>query len=167
MKSYIVLAYQFMKILLSCTDDMTDDGIIDAIGSAAWSTHIHANYTCGSARHVIMTKNFVIKWDINEGGCYAIGGCEDELKMYEYAKRCGYDYLFAKITPIYLKGRYFYVMPTVDRVGPQYHGFNDIEYYLRDDEYDWIKENVNDLHGYNWGLDEDSMPIIIDYAFRK
>lgn len=167
MKSYIVLAYKFMKALLACANDRTDDGIIAAIGSASWRTHIYANYTCGSARHVIMTKNFVIKWDMTKGGAYTIGGCEDELRMYEHAKRCGYDYLLAKITPIYLEGRYFYVMPTVENIGPEYHDYNDIEDYLTDEEYWWIRDNIQDLHGYNWGLDENDMPVIIDYAFRR
>ena len=165
MKSYIVRAYYFAKYIFSRVNNIYDeDEVIDMMDEAQKHFHIHANFTFGSSRYVIVTKDFVIKWDRND--CYSIGLCEDELKMYEHAKRCGYDYLLAKITPIYLKGKYFYVMPTINKIGPLYHTYS-ISHYLDKMEYWWVESNINDLHSHNWGLSKDNKPIIIDYAFRK
>ena len=142
------------------------DGIVEAMCFASRKTHIHAQYECGSARHVIITKNFVIKWDIEEGGySHQIGGCLDEVKIYDEARIHGYSHLLAKITPIYINKKYFYVMPTIPNIGLRNHN-NDIEYYLDIDEYEWIRNNITDLHSYNWGIIDDR-PVIIDYAYAR
>ena len=167
MKSYIVMAYRFMEYAIRHINDIYDkNDIIDGVDIAAHHFHIHAHVTSGSARHVIVTDNFVIKWDMNVQCVHEIGGCENEIKMYDFARRCGFNYLLAKITPIYINKKYFYIMPFVPNIGPQYHKFKDIEYFLEPEEKLWIKKYIKDLHNYNWGL-VDNKPIIIDYAFFK
>ena len=55
-------------------------------------------------------------------------------------------------------------MPTINNVGPQYHK-ELISYYLSYTEYKWVKNNIDDLHNYNWGI-ENGKAVIIDYAYH-
>lgn len=165
MKSYIVMAYKFMEYAVRYIENFDDeDSIVEGMCEASKKFHIRAQYACGSARHVIVTKKFVIKWDKNEQCVYQIGGCSDELKMYDKARLEGYNHLLAKITPIYINKKYYYVMPTINNVGPQYHK-ELISYYLSYTEYKWVKNNIDDLHNYNWGI-ENGKAVIIDYAYH-
>ena len=164
MKSYVVRAYYFAKYIFSRVNNIYNEGeVIDAMNEARKHFHLHANFTFGSSRYAIVTKDFVIKWDRND--CYEIGLCEDELRMYEWSVKCGYEYLLAKITPIYFNNMFFYVMPTILKTDPRENG-GDISDYLDEMEYWWVQSNIRDLHGYNWGL-KDDRPVIIDYACRQ
>ena len=81
MKSYIVMAYHFMEYAVRYINNIYDeDDIIDGVDIAARHFHICAHVTSGSARHAIVTDNFVIKWDMNVQCVHEIGGCENEIK---------------------------------------------------------------------------------------
>lgn len=113
----------------------------------------------GSARCVLITSDYVIKWDYNKNGVECWGGCAEEITNYNEAVRDNYDYLFAKITRIRVCGKYFYVMPRINNVGKEYGNFTDDEIqYLRDKGY-------SDIHEMNYGSYKNKR-ILIDYACR-
>lgn len=162
MKSYIVDAYYTMKGLSRYIYNWYDiDDIIEAVERyerANWTNHLKVEF--GSSRIVIISHNFVVKWNYHDGAINSIGGCEEELNMYYYACRCKKDYLFAEISCIYINGLFLYVMPFVSDVGRQ-EGW--MENYLNNEDYQWLNEKVSDLHCANWGV-IDGQCVIIDYA---
>ena len=56
-------------------------------------------------------------------------------------------------------------MPTVEKIGAKEHGFQDLCNFLDCDEYEWVTNNIGDLHSYNWGIKQ-GKAIIFDYACR-
>ena len=162
MANYITRAYHFMKQMSKYVRDWeSEDEIQVALRMYAWDVDRTkcVNFEFGSARYVLMADDFVVKWDYDSASLN-IGGCEDEIKMYRYAEKCGYAYLLAKITPIFINGRFFYVMPRIEDVGRK-----DISIFnhTTPQEYKWLDENLNDLHSWNYGY-KDGKVKVIDYA---
>ena len=118
----------------------------------------------GSTRIVMICSDFVIKVDYNGWGAGQFGSSKDEVRMYRQAKKDGFEYLFAKITPV-RKGynRTFYIMPKINGIGKKEY---DADYYLEGDEYDYIYENIGDLHNHNYGW-KDGHIVMIDYAYNS
>lgn len=125
--------------------------------------HRCVQFAHGTVRRVLITSDYVVKWDYNADASRRYGGCRDEYKMYLNIKNSEYSYLFAEITPIRVKSRIFYVMPRVDSLGLDHDA--DIYDVLSDDEYNFVCDEVGitDLHDENWGFLHGN-PIIIDYA---
>ena len=122
--------------------------------------HYHIRLCHGASRIVLICGEFVIKFDYCESEVSRIGGCENEMKFYEFAQFMHKSYLFAEITRIHVGHKYFYVMPYVHGVGSS----NDyVEYYLDEDDCEFIQNYLYDTHEYNFGW-EDDYPVIIDYA---
>ena len=120
---------------------------------------IKATYDSGLTRHVILNEDYVIKWDKNPERASRFGGCENEVEKYKEAERDEMAYLLAPITPIEVDGMSFYVMPKVDYVAEA-----DIYEYLTKKEMIWVNDNLDDIHGENWGW-YDGEIMIFDYAF--
>lgn len=121
---------------------------------------IKATYNSGLSRHVILNEDYVIKWDKNPDRISRFGGCEDEIEKYEQAERDEMAYLLAPITRINVNGLKFYVMPRVDSLGEI-----DIKNYLTHKEAEWVDDNLDDIHGENWGWYNGEEVMIFDYAF--
>lgn len=124
--------------------------------------HRSVIYRHGIARRVLITSDYVVKWDFDKKNCKVFGGCVDEYNRYLKLKDTNYFYLFAEITPIRIKNRTFYVMPRVDYLGVDVN--KDIYEVLEPDEYDFICDyGIGDIHDENWGYFH-GVPLIIDYA---
>lgn len=126
----------------------------------------HVEVCCGAARIVLITSDYVVKWDYCSDVEY-IGGCEKEYQNYQMAKRYGYEYLFAESELYVLEGTTFEIMPRIEKIGREYH-MTPIKELLNAAEWEWLTETgINwDLHHYNWGL-KDNKPVIIDYGFSE
>lgn len=117
----------------------------------------------GVARVALITSDYVIKIEYDENEVESVGGCENEVELYENAKREGFAYLFAAITPFWYKDRFFYIMPRIKNVG-KYEEYADA--FMTDDEMAFCdKYGVTDLHGNNYGI-RNGHVCIVDYACR-
>ena len=123
---------------------------------------VHVDY--GMTRVVLITSDYVIKIDYGTSGCIW-GSCRNEYQVYKLAERDGYDYLFAKITPVAFKGRVFYIMPRIHGIGSSRSDGYDVDEWLTEEENDWLNVHCRDLHHENYGW-HNYRPVIIDYACR-
>jgi len=128
--------------------------------------HRHVMVDHGLTRIVFITSDYAIKIDYgNEGMVF--GGCEEEVKMYETAKKDGFGYLFAAIERIECNGYVAYVMPRVRNIPPDWDEDAEdsriIENYLSDEECRYLFDHVRDVHWRNFGL-RGGRPVIVDYA---
>ena len=114
----------------------------------------------GLTRVVILGNNFVIKFDYNPEGIDDVGGCESEVKFYQFAEQKGFGYLFAPITPINVKGFTFYIMPRIHGIGRTQ---NNVEWELNKHDCAFVRAYLHDTHEYNYGW-VNGYPVIIDYA---
>ena len=57
-------------------------------------------FNYGSVRNVLITSDYVIKWNNNIKANYYIGTCENEKQMYDIAVKNGFGYLFAEPTMV-------------------------------------------------------------------
>ena len=157
--TYQMRAYLYIKAMFEYVNDWHDwNDIIDATDKVFWHTGKQASVECGSARMVIVGKDFAVKWDYD--ACVSeIGGCEDEFQKYKISLSSGYAYLLAPVFRFCYRERYFYVMPKATDIG----GGKDIRFAIRQDEYKWLMANVGDLHSWNWGRINGKV-VVIDYA---
>ena len=118
----------------------------------------------GMTRVVLITSDYVVKVDYGTRSCIW-GSCADECEMYKQAEHDGYEYLFAKITPVQVENHIYYIMPRIRGVGCSRSGGYDVDEWLTEDENDWLNEHCFDLHYENYGW-HNMRPIIIDYASR-
>lgn len=124
--------------------------------------HRKVIYKHGAVRRVLITSDYVVKWDYDIKNSKCFGGCAQEYKRYIELKDSDYGYLFAEITPIKVRNRMFYVMPRIDYLGTDVG--QDIYEALSYDEYEFICDAcIGDVHDENWGY-LDGEPLIIDYA---
>ena len=153
MKSdYRVRAEKFLKdifpYICNCLTDRHD--VQEAIWFYNMRKHRNVLFNHGIARIALITSDYVIKWDYDEAYAYECGGCVDEYKAFMKAKEAGYDYLLAESTLIEYRGYYFTIMPRIKYIGGKMHKGHDIEYYLTEDEYNWVIDFNKDIHSYNW-----------------
>lgn len=162
---YKISAWQYIKALTDYVHRWRDiDDIIEATEKVFWHTGKHAEVEFGSARIVIIGKDFVIKWDYTD--CVkSIGGCEDEFRVYKQCLSTGYSHLLASCFRVSYRSRYFYIMPRVHNIGRNEHHGKFLEDYTTKEEYEWLTNNIGDLHSWNWGI-ENGKAIVIDYACR-
>ena len=162
--TYQMRAYFYIKAMFEYVNNWRDlDDIIEATDKVFWHTGKQASVECGSARIVIVGEDFAVKWDYDFENIEEIGGCEDEFRVYKRSLSTGYAHLLAPVFRIYHRNRFFFIMPRVDRIGPEEHEYKDINEFITEDEYNWLRDNIGDLHGWNWGF-IDGKPTVIDYA---
>lgn len=118
----------------------------------------------GCARIALITSDYVVKFDYDEDEVASIGGSENEVHLYEIAVKEGFDYLFAKITPVIYEGARFYIMPRI-------HGISDDNergwHYMTHKEVTWCKSHsLTDLHNGNFGF-RNGRICIVDYGFQE
>jgi hypothetical protein len=163
-KDYLMNAYHYIKQLVRHVNNWKDvDEVNDALGKVFWDCGVHATLEYGVARMVVVGPDFVFKWNYDENCVTEVGGCEEEFNKYKSCLSSGYSYLLAPVYRINYSARFFYIMPKIENIGDRAHGYKPIEYFLSNEEYFWIKEQVGDLHSYNWGLMK-GKPVVIDYA---
>ena len=162
MKSnYVLRATKFMEAFYPYMRKYRN--LTEAVEVFNEEKHRAVEWRSGAVRRVLVTSDYVIKWDYNKGNSRTFGGCREEYKKYLEVKDSDFSYLFAEITPIRVHNRTFYVMPRVRMLG------YDCEEYFYDtinkDEYDFLNDVacVGDIHDENWGYYH-GQPTIIDYA---
>lgn len=168
MKSdYRIRARKFLdNILPYISDVLTDTGIVSKIIDEYNVNHsrkieVHE----GSARCVLVTSDYVIKWDYDAKNVKKIGGCEKEWEVYQQAKRAGMAYLLAECMLVERKDVVFEIMPRVPAIGYRCHKNKGIAEFLTEEEFHWLSYIglLRDMHSWNWGL-KYNKPVIIDYA---
>ena len=122
-------------------------------------------FSYGSARAVLITSDYVIKWDYDSDNVKELGGCVDEYFAFQKAKREGYDYLLAEISLTVIEGVTFGIMPRVNNIGPMHH-HGGLLNYVTYPEFKWIKNFNKDIHNYNWGI-RHGKACLIDYAMTE
>ena len=166
MKSdYRVRAAKFLKdifpYICDCLTDRFD--VQQAVVCYNVDKHRSVLFSNGIARIALITSDYVIKWDYDKEYAYECGGCADEHKAFMKAKEAGYDYLLAESTLVEYQGYYFTIMPRIKYIGFRAQKRLGIEYYLTEDEFNWVTDFNKDIHSYNWGI-RDGKACLIDYA---
>lgn len=117
----------------------------------------------GLTRVCFITSDYVIKYDFGtERNLGRFGTCRNEVQTYALAERDGFAYLLAKPTMIEYKEKWFCIMPRIN--GIEKYSY-DVNYYLTNEENDWVSDHIYDLHNGNYGW-KNRHPVIIDYACR-
>lgn len=116
----------------------------------------------GCARIALLTSDYVVKFDYDKEEAGAIGGCANEVYMYDIAEREGFAYLFAKITHVIYQNHDFYIMPRIEGVddcnGSAWH-------HMTATEAKWCRDHsITDLHDGNYGF-RDNHVCIFDYGY--
>lgn len=161
MKSnYIMRATKFMEAFYPY---MRKYEIRQAIRLFNEKNHRMVRLCKGAVRYVLVTSDYVIKWDYNKQNSKCFGGCREEYHKYQEVKNDYFGYLFAEITPIKVKHRIFYVMPRVESLGIDHNQY--IDEVLEEEEIHYLYEEacIGDIHDENWGY-INGQPVIIDYA---
>lgn len=161
-RDYTVRAQHFLEQLWPYICDCGNDYWKYYNAIQAYNYHKSRRvYVChGASRISIITSDYVIKFDYNEGQAKFTGGCMEEVKFYQFAKEEGYSHLLAPATPFLFHDRFFIIMPRIYNVGSS----NDyIHFYLNDDDRDFVGAYLYDMHEENFGW-KDGYPVIVDYA---
>lgn len=119
-------------------------------------------FDSGASRMVFISSDYVVKVDLKKESW--AGTSEDEYKMYLFAQKEGYDYLFAPSTRIEHHGYFFYVMPRAHHIDK----WRNEDYFyeeLNEEEYDFISGFIKDIHGGNFGYLHQKL-VLIDYAWN-
>lgn len=119
-------------------------------------------FDSGASRAVFISSDYVVKVDLKEKSF--AGTSENEYKMYLFAQKEGFDYLFAPSSRIEHCGYFFYVMPRVHNIDK----WRDEDYFyedLNEEEYGFIEAFINDIHGGNFGYLHHKL-VLIDYAWN-
>lgn len=166
MRYYVDRAKDFIKEVFPYIRDYMD---------SPWSLRnkirqYNADYTrnvkvmSGCARVALITSDYVVKFDYDEDEVRYVGGSENEVHLYEIAKREGFGYLFAEITRVQWMNQNFYIMPRI-------RGINDNNgrgwQYMTIEERLWCeKHSLTDLHCGNYGFRNGHI-CIVDYGFQE
>ena len=115
----------------------------------------------GCSRIAFITSDYVVKFDYDKSEVRRLGGCESEVRFYQFAEQEGFAYLLAEITPFTYNGYTFYIMPRV-------YGIGRYEYSYAEDmahgaEEDFLRTYLYDLHEENYGWYRGQV-VIVDYA---
>ncbi len=158
--SYKVRAIRFLDQILPYIQDNLNSLCIIKKKVREYNARHHRNVIVrnGACRIVLLTSDYVIKWDYSDK-VKTFGGNVEELEMYEVAKEEGYAYLLAEPTAQIRNNVTFVIMPRFKM------STHDIEFYslFSSDEYDWLCDHIYDMHDENFVV-VDGAPIIIDYA---
>lgn len=121
-------------------------------------------YAHGVSRIAIIRSDYVIKFDFIPLGSFRhgeAGNIESELRVYNKAVAAGMEHLLAKTTVGEYAGMKYAVMPRIN-------GINKEEWcwweHCSEEEYDWLCDNVHDLHDGNLGYRKGKV-CVIDYAW--
>lgn len=164
MRSYIERAKDFIKDIYPFIETKPFNiGMVEG-GVSAYNKAKHRNVLVksGSVRIALITSDYVVKYDYSPCQAEIFGGCEQELKMYNFAKEQGFDDLFAEITRFEYEGMNFYIMPRINGIGQ--HRFSEADDFMSEEERDFCYDaGLEDLHYYNYGFRKGRV-CIVDYA---
>lgn len=166
MRTYVERAEDFIKELLEYKGKNTfqkDYGIRGTVGKyQTVHPRRRIEVSSGAARTAIITSDYVIKIDTGRPDMY--GGCEQEMKFYDYACDCGMEYLLAKPTLFKYKRMKFYIYPRAKvhaSMKRSRNWYGELTY----NEQSFVEE-ICDLHEGNVGFLHGKL-CIIDYAMNN
>lgn len=166
MRNYVERAKDFIKeVFPYIQDDMEYPWILQNKIRQYNADHTrNVKVMSGCARVALLTSDYVVKFDYDEDEVQCIGGSQNEVYLYEIAKREGFDYLFAEITHVVWMNHDFYIMPRI-------YGINDDNgrgwQYMTYEEREWCKEHsLTDLHCGNYGFRNGHI-CIVDYGYQE
>ena len=165
--NYEVRAQKFIqKVFPYIEEDMFNPYSVEkAIDKFNEDFHRSVKVHYGDARIAIITSDYVVKFDYDSESIEEIGGCEQEIELYEQAVEDGFDYLFAKTSRYDYEGYSFYIMPKINGIGQYKNIYHHADYYMTYEEKDWCDaHNLTDLHCNNYGFRKGKV-CIVDYAF--
>lgn len=116
----------------------------------------------GISRIALITSDYVVKYDYDPSELSNVGGCEIEMEVYEQAKRAGFAYMFAEITPYEYNEHQFYIMPRIYGIGRNEDAYAD-EYMTEEEEEFCDRIGLTDLHCNNYGFRKNHV-CLVDYA---
>ena len=117
----------------------------------------------GASRIALITSDYVIKLDL---GTTWAGNCKSEMLEYLSAQQRGFEHLLAKITHYKYKNRNFYIMPKATVAeNLTFRTQRKLFDSLSDEEREYLRENIQDIHNANWGSLNGKF-IVIDYAWN-
>ena len=168
MSDYRVRAKKFLNSVVPYIQDILDRPweVAKAIERYNHDFNRHVVIKRGAVRIVLVTSDYIVKWDYDSSSASEWGGCISEYNAYLAAKTAGYEYLFAEPTAIYVNGTMFIIMPRIHNIGWHAHehvGMYDIFDCIDSDASDWVYKHIGDLHHNNWGICKGQV-CIIDYA---
>lgn len=165
MRSYIERAQDFITEILPIIGNEMDPWTLESImDKFNRDNHRRVLVRSGSARVAFITSDYVVKFDYDEEEVEEIGGCENEIYLWQLAQAEGFSHLFAEITRIEIKGRNFYIMPRIYGIGTG-HGLG--WGYMTESEKNWCQNHsLTDLHRSNYGFRKGHI-CIVDYAFQE
>ena len=163
--SYEVRARLFLNQIYPFIKDCVDVGdYCEAVDKFNATFHRAVRIANGLTRVALITSDYVIKIDCGaRHNISRFGGCENEYHKYQKIVRDGYGYLFAKISPVMRGDKVVYIMPRIHNVGSEHSNYEDVYYWLNEEENDYVYDICQDLHYNNYGW-ENGYPVIIDYA---
>lgn len=170
---YIVRAKKFLDVFSKYLPDKPYIGSYDvkmAIDIFTQDFPSRQIYTeCGSSRVVFFTSDYAVKIDTSSENYW--GTCDDEMKVYEFAREHGYSHLFIPVTQYKINHQIFYIYPRIkstiyDR--GTYKGDADdddayLEYFHDGNDRWFLDKYIGDLHLGNISTFH-GKPIVIDYA---
>lgn len=163
--SYIVRARQFAwDIYPFIRECKTVSDYEEAVENFNIINHRKVRVACGQTRVVLITSDYVLKIDYGTRQ-ELYGGCENEHRAYQKVYNDGYAYLFARITPVMVNEKVYYIMPRIERIGAEFNDWNEAYDVVNDDESEYLYENFRDLHYENFGTRK-GRPVIVDYAYN-
>lgn len=168
MKSdYRLRAQKFIRVIYNLiqNDIYNPSTISDLIWEYNYAHNRKIQVSYGCSRVALITSDYVVKWVYDEENANDVGNCEDEYYFFQYAKECGFAYLFAEMTLFEYQGITFGIMPRIKNIGFVSHHYADIDSYLSPNELKWVENNVSDLHHGNWGIKNDKA-VIVDYGWN-
>lgn len=162
MKSnYEVRAQKFIKMLFPYIQYCKKPWQFVRACEAFVNDHPNRRVWCysGISRVAIVTSDYVIKIDYNMNSDF--GTCANEISMYDFVCKSGYERYFARISRYVYNGHEYYIMPRIRNIDP----WNDDAQVVADDEdfVDFLNEHFFDLHSGNYGW-KDGHIVIFDYA---
>jgi len=164
--NYEVRATKFAKVLVRLFENcVTFSDFTDAIRTYN-ENHVHPlHWANGVSRIAIIRSDYVIKFDYQTENDYwadgRAGNCESEARLYELAVSAGMEHLLAKTTILHMNGLTFSIMPRISGIGQSNRNWAD---YCTTEEFDWLYDNINDLHENNVGYRHGKV-CVIDYAW--
>lgn len=165
MRTYEERAKDFVKMIFPLIDDCQD--VWDYKEAVAMFNRVYTRKVrCmnGIARVAFISSDYVVKLEYDEYEVESVGGGENEIEVYNIAKREGFAYLFAKISRYEYKGKCFYIMPRIYGIGK--HRYCHADEFMTDEENDFCdKLHISDLHYNNYGF-RNGHVCIVDYACK-
>lgn len=163
--SYEVRALKFARVLASLFSGC--DNLSDFEYVVGWYNAHHSRKLItahGVSRFAVIRADYVIKFDMTPRSDFRdgrAGNCTSEERVYARAVAEGMEHLLAKTTVVNMGEHTIAIMPRISGIDDAERCWWD---YCTEEEYQWLNDNINDLHDANVGY-RNGKVCVIDYAW--